>query len=319
VIDSVVNRVVREIAVKAAGLLPAAERVRVRRRARGREDSRNLAQADYAVVSHGKSGRTWLSVMLSRFFQLRYDLPERSLLIFDNLHRKNRAIPKILFTHDNYIRDYTGNGTSKSPFYETPTALLVRNPADVAVSQYFQWRHRMLPHKKELNGYPAHGAEVAIFDFVMNEEQGLKRVVGFMNEWARELPKLRDKLIIRYEDMRARPQAELRRLLTWMELNPTDAEIDQSVEFAAFENLKKLEQKRVFWWSGTRMVPGQKGNPDSFKVRRAKVGGYRDYFDDDQVRQIDDYVRAHLDPMFGYDGALTTAPVVTEMRRAAGA
>lgn len=318
-IDSVVNRVVREIVVTAARLLPASERVRVRRRARGREDSRNLAQADYAVVSHGKSGRTWISVMLSRFFQLRYGLPERSLLIFDNLHRKNRAIPKILFTHDNYIRDYLGNGTSKSPFYETPTALLVRNPADVAVSQYFQWRHRMLPHKKVLNGYPAHGAEVAIFDFVMREEQGLKRVIGFMNEWARELPTLRNKLIIRYEDMRARPQAELRRLLTWMELNPTDAEIDQSVEFAAFDNLRKLEQKRVFWWSGTRMVPGQKDNPDSFKVRRAKVGGYRDYFDDDQVRQIDDYVRTHLDPMFGYDGALTSAPVVTEMRRAAGA
>ncbi|MGH6881131.1 MAG: hypothetical protein ACREFM_09440, partial [Hypericibacter sp.] len=198
-IDSVVNRVVREIVVKAAGVLPTPERVRVRRHARGREDSRNLTQADYAVVSHGKSGRTWLSVMLSRFFQLRYGLSERSLLIFDNLHRKNRAIPKILFTHDNYIRDYTGNGTSKSAFYKTPTALLVRNPADVAVSQYFQWRHRMLPHKKELNGYPAHGAEVAIFDFVMNEEQGLKRVVGFMNEWARELPKLRNKLIIRYE------------------------------------------------------------------------------------------------------------------------
>jgi len=318
VIDSVVNRVVREIVVKAAGVLPAPERVRVRRRARGREDSRNLAKADYAVVSHGKSGRTWLSVMLSRFFQLRYGLSERSLLIFDNLHRKNRAIPKILFTHDNYIRDYTGNGDSKTAFYKTSTALLVRNPADVAVSQYFQWRHRMLPHKKELNSYPAHGAEVAIFDFVMHEEQGLKRVVGFMNEWARELPKLCNKLIIRYEDMRARPNAELRRLLEWMELNPTDAEIDQSVEFAAFDNLKKLEQKRVFWWSGTRMVPGQKGNPDSFKVRRAKVGGYRDYFDDEQVRQIDGYVRDHLDPMFGYDGAETPAPVETPMRRAAG-
>ena len=317
-IDSVVNRVVREIVVKAAGLLPASERVRVRRRARGREDTRNLAKADYAVVSHGKSGRTWLSVMLSRFFQLRYGLSERSLLIFDNLHRKNRAIPKILFTHDNYIRDYTGNGDSKVAFYNTPTALLVRNPADVAVSQYFQWRHRMLPHKKELNGYPAHGAEVSIFDFVMHEDQGLKRVVGFMNEWAKELPRLRNKLIIRYEDMRADPHAELRRLLVWMEQNPTDAEIDQSVEFAAFDNLKKLEQKRVFWWSGTRMVPGQKGNPDSFKVRRAKVGGYRDYFDDDQVRQIDGYVRARLDPVFGYDGATAATPVANELRRAAG-
>jgi len=318
VIDSVVNRVVREIVVKAAGVLTPEHRQAVRRRARGREDARNLANADFAVVSHGKSGRTWLSVMLSRFFQLRYGLSERSLLVFDNLHRKNRAIPKILFTHDNYIRDYTGNGTSKKAFYQTPTALLVRNPADVAVSQYFQWRYRMLPHKKALNAYPPHGAEVAIFDFVMHEDAGLKRVVRFMNEWAKELPRLRNKLIIRYEDMRAGPDAELRRLLDWMGLNPTDAEIAQSVEFAAFDNLKKLEQKRVFWWSGTRMVPGQKGNPDSFKVRRAKVGGYRDYFDDDQIRRIDDYVRTHLDPVFGYDGATAAVPVAPELRRVAG-
>lgn len=316
--DSLVNRVVREIVVKAAGVLTPEHRQAVRRRARGREDTRNLARADFAVVSHGKSGRTWLNVMLSRFFQLRYGLSERRLLAFDNLHRKNRAIPKILFTHDNYIRDYTGNGASKKAFYETPTALLVRNPADVAVSQYFQWRYRMLPHKKSLNAYPAHGAEVAIFDFVMHEDAGLKRVVRFMNEWAKELPQLRNKLIIRYEDMRARPDAELRRLLDWMGLNPTDAEIAQSVEFAAFDNLRKLEQKRAFWWSGRRLAPGQKGNPDSYKVRRAKVGGYRDYFDDEQVRQIDDYVRTHLDPVFGYDGATAAKPVAPESRRASG-
>jgi alcohol sulfotransferase len=50
-----------------------------------------------------------------------------------------------------------------------------------------------------------------------------------------------------------------------------------------------------------RMIPGDKNNPDSYKVRRAKVGGYRDYFDDDQVQQIDSYIRANLDPVFGYE------------------
>lgn len=302
-IDSLLNRVVREIVVKAATLASPERQRLIRRRARGREDTRNLRRADFAVVSHGKSGRTWLSVMLSRFFQLRYGLGERSLLIFDNLHRKNRAIPKILFTHDNYIRDYTGNGASKAAFYDKPTLLLVRHPADVAVSQFFQWRYRMLPHKKALNQYPAHGAEIPIFDFVMHEDAGLQRVVRFMNEWAKELPRLRNRLVVRYEDMRAHPEAELGRILTWMGQNPTDAEIKEAVAFAAFDNLKKLEGKRVFWWSGTRMVPGDKSNPDSYKVRRAKVGGYRDYFDDEQVKAIDSYIRAHLDPQFGYGGA----------------
>jgi len=299
-IDSVMNRVVREIVERAAILAPAQQRSVIRRRARGREDARNLRQADFVFVSHGKSGRTWLRVMLSRFFQIRFDLPEDCLLSFDNLHGMDRAIPKILFTHDNYIRDYTGTGARKTAFYDKPTVLLVRHPGDVAVSQYFQWRHRMLPYKKELNAYPRHGSEISIFDFVMHEEAGLQRVVQFMNEWADELPRIKSHLVVRYEDMRADCRAEFHRILTWMGRNPTQAEVDQSVEFASFDNLREMEARRAFKSSGKRMAPGDERDPDSYKVRRAKVGGYRDYFDDDEVRQIDAYIGAHLGPLFGY-------------------
>lgn len=302
-IETVLNRVVREIVERAAAFAPAERRRAIRRRARGREDTRNLQLADCAIVSHGKSGRTWLVVMLSRFFQIRYGLEERHLLAFDNLHGMNRSIPKILVTHDNYIRDYTGNGAGKAAYYNKPTLLLVRHPADVAVSQFFQWRYRMQPHKKVLNEYPEHGSDVSIFDFVMHADAGLARAVRFMNEWGKELPRMQNCLVVRYEDMRANPQKELHRVVSWFGQKPTDAEIQQSVEFASFENLKKLETGRKFWLSGKRMVPGQKGNPDSYKVRRGKVGGYRDYFDDDQVRQINEYVRAQLDPVFGYQSA----------------
>ena len=48
------------------------------------------------------------------------------------------------------------------------------------------------------------------------------------------------------------------------------------------------------------MKAGDKANPDSFKVRRAKVGGYRDYFDDAQVAQLDALTEARLLPGFGY-------------------
>jgi Sulfotransferase domain len=300
-INTVLNRIVRDIVEAAAILAPPGRRRMIRRRARGREDTRNLRRADYVVVSHGKSGRTWLAVMLSRFFQLRFGLPEYLLINFDNLHGLNRAIPKILFTHDNYIRDYTGTGVRKTAFYEKPTLLLVRHPADVAVSQYFQWRYRMLPHKKALNDYPAHGSEVSIFDFVMHADAGLQRVVQFMNEWAEELPRLKNPQVVRYEDMRANAQAELHRILGWMGQHPAAAEVKQSVEFATFENLKMLESREAFGSSSRRLVPGDRDNPDSYKVRRAKVGGYRDYFEHDQVLKIDSYIRAHLNPMFGYE------------------
>ncbi len=300
-IEVTMNRLMRRVVEQAAILAPIETRRRICRHARGREEIGRLRQADYAIVSHGKSGRTWLIVMLSRFLQLRYGLPEQDLISFDNLHNKQPEIPTVLITHDHFLRDYTGDGGGKRVFYEKPTLLLVRHPGDVAVSQFFQWRHRMTPHKQMLNDYPKQDADVSIFDFLMSRGTQLERTISFMNEWAKELPRLRNGLMVRYEDMRTNPQAELHRILTWFGFNPTDEEVAQAVDYASFENLKKREVDGTFRQAGKKMQPGRGGNPDSYKVRRGKVGGYRDYFDDDQVREINAYIRTHLDPAFGYE------------------
>ena len=64
--------------------------------------------------------------------------------------------------------------------------------------------------------------------------------------------------------------------------------------------MKKMESKKQFRFAGGRMMPRDKDNPDSYKVRRAKVGGYRDYFTDEEVAAIDARVAAELDPLFRY-------------------
>jgi alcohol sulfotransferase len=68
--------------------------------------------------------------------------------------------------------------------------------------------------------------------------------------------------------------------------------------------MKQLEQNRVFWLSGLRLRPGDRANPQSYKVRRAKVGGWRDYFDDQQVAAIDAFLAARPKPPFGYGAEL---------------
>jgi len=35
-------------------------------------------------------------------------------------------------------------------------------------------------------------------------------------------------------------------------------------------------------------------------VRRAKVGGWRDYLDEAQAHDVEAYLRERLDPFFGY-------------------
>lgn len=283
--------------------LPWPRRKAIDRRLRGRGEFHKLQAADWLLISWGKSGRTWLRVMLSRVYQLMFGLPDYHMLDFDNLHRMDSRAPKIFFTHGNYLRDYTGHGyDTKVDFVGKKIVFLARDPRDVAVSQYFQWRYRMRPHKKRLNDYPAPGTDLPVFDFLMNEEQGLPRVISYFNAWMRWIPQLGDVLVVRYEDMRKDPGAVLARILEFTGAPATDEQIRDAVEFASFENLKKMEEKSSFplWRTGWRLIPGERGNPDSYKVRRAKVGGYRDYFTDEQVRTIDTMVDQQLDPRLGY-------------------
>jgi hypothetical protein len=252
------------------------------------------------VVSFGKSGRTWLRVLLSRFYQQRYGLRQSAFIGFDNLHHRHGKIPRILFTHDNYLRDYTGHVATKQDFYDKKVVLLVRNPADVAVSQYHQWKFRMRPGKKSLNAYPEHGSDVSIYEFLMNPAAGLIKVIDYTNAWARELPKMSQILVVRYEDLRADTAGELGRVLRFMDEDPAEVELADCVRFARVENMRALEQQRVFWFSGTRMIAKDRNNPDSYKVRRAKVGGWRDYFTPGQAAAIALTLEERLLPGFGY-------------------
>jgi len=283
---------------------PEQRKLAAERKLRGREQFKKLQLADIIFVSFGKSGRTWLRVMVSRLYQQMYGLPRHTLIGFDNFHRMNKAIPRMFFTHDNYIGDYTGHTDSKVDFYGKKVVLLARDPRDVAVSQFFQWKYRLKSSKVAINKYPEEGSDISIFDFVMNSDTGLKWVTGFLNLWAKEAPHIEDFHLVRYEDLKAKPVETLEKLVEFMGAPANTAQIQDAVEFSSYENMKKMEEKKTFWLSGGRMVPRDRSNPNSYKVRRAKVGGYKDYFDDQQVAQIEAYVARHLSPFFGY----TTQP-----------
>ena len=272
-------------------LLPVDKQIAVERWIRGRKDFARLRRAENVVVSFGKSGRTWLRVMVSRFYQQRYGLPEHSLIKFDNFRSKDKAIPLILFTHDNYIRDYTKHHDSKVDFYEHKVVVLARHPVDVAVSQYFQWKHRMTPIKRLINQYPTNDTGLSMFEFARNPGCGLPKIVEFLNQWEREIPNTRAGMILRYEDLKSEPHEAMAKILAFFGTPGSPEEVRDAVEYGAYDNMRKLESVSAFGKDG-RMRPGDRNNPDSFKVRRGKVGGYRDYFDAEQVAWLDEFVRS---------------------------
>ena len=280
---------------------PEAEILKAERKLRGVEQFDKLQRADIVVVSFGKSGRTWLRVMVSHLFRVMYRLPENAIMGFDNFHNLNKAVPKIFFTHDNYIKDFTGDFSSKQPFFNKRVVLLARDPRDVAVSQFFQWKFRIKPSKVTINNYPPQGSDISLFDFVMGDNGGsMKAVNDYLNLWAAEAGKVSAFHLLRYEDLRSNTREELRRLLDFMQVKASDADVAAAVEYSSYENMKKMESKEQFRFAGGRMMPRDKDNPNSYKVRRAKVGGYRDYFSDEEVAAIDARLVAELDPLFRY-------------------
>jgi len=293
---------------KALTYLPAPTpaKISMERWLRGREECYRLGHSDAVVVSYEKSGRTWLRVMLSYFYQRRYKLPEDRLLHYNKMHRLNAAVPVVLFTHNRYLPYYTGGQESDYRLYgDKPVILLVRDPRDVAVSLYFQWRHRVNAHNKMLDNMPPEGSDIGMFEFVMRPESGLPAIIAFMNRWLLQGGKLPGLAMYRYEDLRADTEKYLEQVLRTLGEQPAADEVAEIVAYAEFEKMKQREQSGQV--SDTRLAAGDVNNPDSFKARRAKVGGYRDYFDAQQIERIDSLVSETLHPAFNYTSHTASA------------
>jgi hypothetical protein len=291
------NKLLRRAVLLPTLVLPKAQRAACYGWVKGRHEFRKLRQADYVIVSFPQSGRTWLRAMLTRFYQTRYGIDEMCLLGLKNLNKLNAQIPKVFFTHDHYIRDYTGHRDSKIDFADRKLVLLVRDPRDTAVSSYHSLKYRPNPARRGLNLIEAGEDAAAPFDYMRFRANW---AIDFMNSWQSELEQSQQRLLVRYEDLRAAPLVQLQRVLTFLGAAPTSAEVADAVEFASFDNMKQLEQRAAFGRADRRIVPGEAGNPDSFKVRRGKVGGYRDYLSDEQAAELDGLVATRLSSVFGY-------------------
>jgi len=297
------TKTLRRITQRALFALPRPVRVRIDRWLRGQKEFRKLQNADYVVVSLPKSGRTWLRVMLSRYFQQKYQLPENLVLGFSNFRKQDKRVPRILFTHDHVIRYYTGNLDSKKDFYNKKVILLVRDPRDVVVSMYHQWSHRADPQKRALYSELSPDNSVNLFEFAINEHHGIPRNIRFLNSWHNDLGKFDHILVVHYEDLRRSPPETMKQILEFMDEPVSDAEIQDIVSYADFSNMKKREQNQDFKTSSKRLFSQNTDARKTLKTRRGKVGGFIDYMTPEQIVAINHQISLELSPYFGYNNS----------------
>ena len=288
-------------------LLPRPLRVAARERLLSRLEVGIARRAGLLIIGHPKSGNTWLKVMLARLYQVRHGFKANELIGSDELALRNPAIPRLAAT--NAIYSYEGAvgrilaaGAPDDPLRHKPVMLLARNPIDIAVSWFFQFTKRQSKHQQELVNHfiehPIDRRTIGMWDFVRHSDIGLPFLIDYLNTWKRNIGELENAMIVRYEDLRSDTAETLKKVTVLMGEDFSDDEIAEAVSFGSFDNLRKLETSGFFRRGGMRLVNAN--DPETFKVRRGKVGGYGDYFTEAQTAELEALMMERLSPTFGY-------------------
>lgn len=249
-------------------------------------------KADIVVLSVGKSGRAWLRVLVNKYLSLHYGVP------FDLgcIGEYNEDVPRIVYTHEMWRHfSYASLKQRLKGWYLIPdrmlsqkkVILLYRDPRDVAVSLYFQSTTRS---KKRFNG--------SISEFIRHKKCGIHNIIKVLHIWEQRLKDHPDCLWVSYENMKKDTRAELTRVLIFAGIeNVSNKLVDEAVAFSAFENMKRMEQKGEF--NKAVLKPGNLDDPNSFKVREGKVGGYVRHFSKEEVQYLDEAIST-LSYHYGY-------------------
>ena len=129
---------------------------------------------------------------------------------------------------------------------------------------------------------------------------GIKSVIEVMNTWIEEWGRgdREGFKLVRYEDLLKDPAGEFRRVLAFLGFDEIDEKaFSHSLEFASFDNMKRMEGAGEF--RAGILKPGDPQDPESFKMRRGKREGYKDYLATEDILYLNQAM-ARLDQRYGY-------------------
>ena len=244
---------------------------------------RERKTADYLLISPTNCGRTWLRFLLGTILQNSYNVEQDNPHYLYAFSELNPYIPAIKAIHERYGQ--FGLYDDKKIIY------LARDPRDAVVSRYHQ-HYRNNPKYRDVN------------DFVLNSSE-LEDYVRQYNDWKSNYQQTADFMLVRYEDMKTDIHHELKRIIDFLQLKVKPDAIEKAVEYSSFQKMQSLEIKGSLSHSaGVFSKPSQHDdrqiNANSLKVRKGKVGGYKEELSSEAIAYGDKIVREQLDSFFGY-------------------
>jgi hypothetical protein len=257
-----------------------------------------LRQAEIALVSFSKSGRTWVTAMLSRLYHHRYGTDPSELISRKHFARRYPDLPRWVFLSETFDPLRLDEASLVAAFQPKKLIFLTRDPRDIVASYYLQLTRRATSVTAAQYGAPEDLPTWSAYEFARNEQIGLPRIIDWMNQWERRLADLPDHLAISYEELSSDPGRVLRRVADFVGLECDASEIAETLRFTEFDNLQLLERDGYF--RSDKLQPFDVDDPDSYKVRRGLVGGYKQDFSEAEQSVLNSILAQRLSRAYGY-------------------
>ncbi len=240
--------------------------------------------AEYLLISPTNCGRTWLRVMIGRILQQTYQIKgDINLHHLYSFSEVNPHIPSIKAIHERYKQFGEGYQSHKIIF-------LARDPRDALISSY----RRQEREKDSQNQYSS------LSDYICRGNELTQYYIQFYNDWGKHKDQAQDFLLVRYEDMREDTALVLRNIMNFLNIDVEEEVIEEAVNYASLENMRKMEREGNSQVRAKVLLKRDPNNPDSFKVGKGKVGGYKEKLSSEEKELVDNIISEQLDPSYGY-------------------
>ncbi|ACV67588.1 sulfotransferase domain-containing protein [Desulfohalobium retbaense] len=251
-----------------------------------------IKNADIFFISLGKSGRTWIRTFVNKYFSIKYNTPFH-LYLTDETEKEWK---NIFFTHElwehytkaTFPQRLTGKYIIPNKYLRSKKSIfLYRDPRDIVTSLYYQ----MTKRSSSSQSFSKH-------EFIRHEVYGIQNIISTLNKWHARLYGLNNSLWNSYENFLLDPYTNFFNLAYFIESkHPQMDAFEQSLSFSDFKNMQNLEKNDSFNTSILR--PKNINDPNSFKVRKGKIGGYLDEFSDEDINYMNHELQ-NLHPFFNY-------------------
>lgn len=247
---------------------------------------RRLGDADAALASYPKAGRTWLRYIIANYLNECFGLG-----VAVDLHTVFQIIPNLDLDPKRGLPAWQFDSVEGAPlivvshgrfnrlrFGTLPLIFMVRDPRDLMVSAY----HHQTQQKHRFHG--------SMSEFLREPEMGIDDLIDYMNGFGQALGS-RHNIVISYEALSARPMDEMTRLMKFLGVAVDQEKLASAIEASRFEQMQESEIATG--------IPGHdydRTNPNGLRVRKGKVGSFRDDLSEADIAFIDARCKERLTP-----------------------